>query len=310
MKALSNTFIGDVLLFISLAFISWFQYFKVRGSHHETCDREYTKVGCVHTYQNRKRIYNELIITDRDSRSPKSSDIPTDWFHWEEYLLGLACRCVEKLNKISNGNLSLFHQFTIENYGECWSSRFGHDALHSLTKSNNCIGAGFLECQQNRPGECTGIKLSSFLYQIHNRTKLLDEHCHIVKRIVCPSSTIQWNSSLPLQSPMTDQTTFINSTRTQQHTASQVQISPSTTTLNQTISRENDSSLRVLQSSDIQNITSKEHFMTSTIDFSVVESNIENHSSDNGPIKSSQTHALITPSTAEKITNIRLYDYW
>lgn len=176
----------------------------------------------------------------------------------------LTCRCLERLNRISNGNLSVYNQFTIENYGECWSSRIGHDSLHSLTRSNNCIGAGYLECQQESPDECTGIELSSFLYQIHDRTKLLDEHCHIVKRIVCPSLTIQRNSSLPSQLPSTDHTAFINSTRTQQFTTSQLQISSFTTTfVNSASSREHNSSLLVFQSSEID-ITSKGHNLTSS----------------------------------------------
>ncbi|CAB4014493.1 Hypothetical predicted protein [Paramuricea clavata] len=177
-------------------------------------------VNCIDTFQNRKRIYDELIITDRDKKSPKASGIPTDWFHWEEYLLGLACRCLERLNRLSDGNLSIYNQFTIENYGECWSTRHGHDSPYILTRSNNCIGAGYLDCQQNSTSECSGTQLSSFLYQIHNRTKLLDEHCEIVKRIVCPSSTITLlqNSSTPF---LGNATVFGNFTNTRQYPTSQ-----------------------------------------------------------------------------------------
>ena len=90
--------------------------------------------------------------------------------------------------------------------------------------------------------ECSGTQLSSFLYQIHNRSKLLDEHCEIVKRIVCPSSTITLlqNSSTPFLGNATvfgnftytrqyptsqflrNSTVLINTTNTWQHTSSQV----------------------------------------------------------------------------------------
>ena len=68
--------------------------------------------------------------------------------------------------------------------------------------------------------ECSGTQLSSFLYQIHNRTKLLNEHCEIVKRIVCPSSTITLlqNSSTPF---LGNATVSGNFTNTQQHPTSQ-----------------------------------------------------------------------------------------
>ena len=63
-------------------------FLLVCRSHHATCDRTYSKVGCIDSYQNHKRAYNELIVTDRDVKSPMASGIPTDWFHWEEYLFG------------------------------------------------------------------------------------------------------------------------------------------------------------------------------------------------------------------------------
>ena len=107
----------------------------------------------------------------------------------------LVCRCLEKLNKLSDGDLSIYNQFTLENYGECWSSRTGYDSLHSFTRANSCVGAGFLDCNTSTMSECTGSNLASFLYQVNNRTKLLGEHCEIVKKIVCLSSTIPLNSS-------------------------------------------------------------------------------------------------------------------
>ena len=166
--------------------------------------------------------------------------LPLKTFNYSYFRL--ACRCLERLNRLSDGNLSVYNQFTIENYGECWSTRHGDDSPYILTRSNNCIGAGYLDCQRNSMSECSGTQLSSFLYQIHNRSKLLDEHCEIVKRIVCPSSTITLlqNSSTPFLGNATvsgnftntrqyptsqflrNSTVLINTTNTWQYTSSQV----------------------------------------------------------------------------------------
>ena len=134
----------------------------------------------------------------------------------------LVCRCLKKLSRLSEGNLSIYNQFTIQNYGECWSSKYGYNSLHSFKKSNDCVGAGFLDCHEHSMMECTGTKRASFLYQVNDRTKLMDEHCHIVRRIVCPSSvTIQNSSShIPLVGNLTVFTHPI--TDGLQHTASKV----------------------------------------------------------------------------------------
>lgn len=134
----------------------------------------------------------------------------------------LVCRCLERLSRLSEGNLSIYNQFTIQNYGECWSSKYGYDSLHTFKKSNDCVGAGFLDCHDHSMMECTGTKRASFLYQVNNRTKLMDEHCHIVRRIVCPSSLTMQNSSshIPLVGNLTVFTHPI--TDGLQHTASKV----------------------------------------------------------------------------------------
>ena len=140
----------------------------------------------------------------------------SNYFHFR-----LVCRCLERLNRLSEGNLTIYNQFTIENYGECWSRKYGYDSLDTFKTSDLCIGEEFDKCDSNMP-ECCGTNLASFLYQVHNRTKLLDEHCYIMKRIVCPSSVIIHNSSTPIHL-VGNSTVFISATTdSPQHTASKV----------------------------------------------------------------------------------------
>ena len=128
---------------------------------------------------------------------------------------------MERLNRLSEGNLTIYNQFTIENYGECWSRKYGYDSLDTFKTSDLCIGEEFNKCDSNMP-ECCGTNLASFLYQVHNRTKLLDEHCYIMKRIVCPSSVIMQNSSTPIHF-VRNSTVFVSATTdSPQHTASKV----------------------------------------------------------------------------------------
>ena len=117
--------------------------------------------------------------------------------------------------------MTIYNQFTIENYGECWSRKYGYDSLDTFKTSDLCIGEEFDKCDSNMP-ECCGTNLASFLYQVHNRTKLLDEHCYIMKRIVCPSSVIMQNSSTPIHF-VRNSTVFVSATTdSPQHTASKV----------------------------------------------------------------------------------------
>ena len=128
---------------------------------------------------------------------------------------------MERLNRLSEGNLTIYNQFTIENYGECWSRKYGYDSLNTFKTSDLCIGEKFDKCDSSMP-ECCGTNLASFLYQVHNRTKLLDEHCYIMKRIVCPSSVIIQNSSTPIHF-VRNSTVFVSATTdSPQHTASKV----------------------------------------------------------------------------------------
>lgn len=96
--------------------------------------------------------------------------------------------------------------------------------------------------------ECSGKKYASFLYQVHNRTKLLDEHCYIIKRIVCPSSVVMQNSSTAIHL-VGNSTVFVSATiGSPEHTAT------SHVLLNSTV-LPNTASQKALTSSSLQNYT-------------------------------------------------------
>ena len=153
------------------------------------------------------------------------------------------CRCQEKLRKLSNGDLNIYNQFTIENYAECWSSEKSFNA-DSFTRSSDCVGAGYKPCQNNRMAECSGKPGVSFLYQVNRRDKLLEEHCHVEKRIICSTRRAQ-NFSTP----------FPNFTTSPKYTTSQI-VSTTSASLSSASSRQPNTASIIASTSQASTVSS------------------------------------------------------
>ena len=100
----------------------------------------------------------------------------------------LVCRCIKRLDKLAAGNTRIYKQFSLENYGECWSSRAIHHNPRQLKKSNKCVGEKVLNCNEDIHAECAGIGITSFIYQIKKRAEFIPDHCRRVTRMVCSTS--------------------------------------------------------------------------------------------------------------------------
>ena len=77
------------------------------------CSVPFTPIGCFNDKQQEHgRPLPELLITDRDVKSPKFSGIKVNWGQWDKYLNDIVCRCAAKAKE------KKYSLFGVQNYGE------------------------------------------------------------------------------------------------------------------------------------------------------------------------------------------------
>ena len=97
------------------------------------CSVQFTPVGCFNDKQQEHgRPLPELLITDRDMKSPKFSGIKVNWGEWDKYLNDIVCRCAAKAKE------KKYSLFGVQNYGK---SVYTVDLLPSLT-----LGPAYFVC--------------------------------------------------------------------------------------------------------------------------------------------------------------------
>ncbi|XP_078381033.1 uncharacterized protein LOC144663843 isoform X2 [Oculina patagonica] len=65
---------------------------------HETCGVSYLRLGCFNDKHTRGvlRPMPDMLFTDRDPSSDKTSGIDVDWKNWDSYVKDVVCRCAER----------------------------------------------------------------------------------------------------------------------------------------------------------------------------------------------------------------------
>lgn len=60
------------------------------GEDHVHCNRTYEKIGCFKRYPRHVgiRLFDILVLTDRDWGAPQYGGQDIDWFNWPAYLHG------------------------------------------------------------------------------------------------------------------------------------------------------------------------------------------------------------------------------
>lgn len=77
------------------------------------CNITYTKVGCFKDDRKKKRPLPDILFTDRDpSMKKKWSGFRIDWENWDEYIVGVVCRCANA------ANAKKYSYFSIQYYGD------------------------------------------------------------------------------------------------------------------------------------------------------------------------------------------------
>ena len=56
------------------------------GIEHARCDRTYEKVGCFLRFS--RKMFDILVMTDRDWSADQYGGQDIDWFNWAEYIHG------------------------------------------------------------------------------------------------------------------------------------------------------------------------------------------------------------------------------
>ena len=133
-------------------------------------------------------------MSDTEKPLPQITPSYPDWINL--FSSRLACRCAERLNKLASGNMKIYRIFSLENYGECWSSKTKDHNPGQLDVVKSCVGAGYLKCNNDTVNECVGTDSTSYLYQVNQRMEIISTHCQRVTVWVCPSSAAFRNQSL------------------------------------------------------------------------------------------------------------------
>ncbi|KXJ18052.1 Fibropellin-1 [Exaiptasia diaphana] len=119
------------------------------------------RVGCFKSFLGWHRSLPDLILTDRDEKSPQTSGLTMpDWDNWGHYMADIACRCAELAKK------SGYKFIGIEYYGECWGSlSVKADHFRPGIASSSCGGIDYVKCLPEEK-HCVGLQFGDFVYEI------------------------------------------------------------------------------------------------------------------------------------------------
>ncbi|XP_028411678.1 uncharacterized protein LOC114534430 [Dendronephthya gigantea] len=174
-----------------------------KGAEHMKCNRtSYDKIACFKRNSHRGfRLFEILVMTDRDWSATQYGGVDIDWNNWENYIHGFACRCLERLKDLVKTTGKKYHHFSMLNYGECWTSE---DVIYDLTQldlDETCVGDDFLLCQREAESECFGREESQFVYHVNyedepvvDEYKNLQSECTIETMTVCSAPSHSYNA--------------------------------------------------------------------------------------------------------------------
>lgn len=129
-----------------------------------SCDVDFETVGCFKDMTS-NRALQYYIYNERDPSIRNYGGRKIDWFNWNNYFTGFACRCAQKAKEMG------YDLFGLQNYGECWAGYKGvHDyARHGKQDTDSCIGDDFQNCG-NLSRYCVGRPRHSMVYKIVDAT--------------------------------------------------------------------------------------------------------------------------------------------
>jgi len=127
-----------------------------RGS----CEVDFVTIGC---YKDKggTRALPHYIYNERDPSIKNYGGRKIDWFNWNEYFPGFACRCAKKA--VEKGYDLIGLQF----YGECWAglSNQHNYARHGKAGIGDCIGDDYQPCEGDSR-YCMGKQWRNMVYRI------------------------------------------------------------------------------------------------------------------------------------------------
>ena len=93
----------------------------------------FDKVGCFGDKLSKPRPLPRMIFTDKEINSPVYSGVPLDWAKWNEYIIGLACRCADAASQMG------YSYFSLQSYGKRAIIMFGIKIVHFGHITLHCI---------------------------------------------------------------------------------------------------------------------------------------------------------------------------
>ncbi|XP_031550039.1 uncharacterized protein LOC116287487 isoform X2 [Actinia tenebrosa] len=122
------------------------------------CKIQYKAVGCFK--DDGQRPLPREILNERDVTSKVFGHRMIDWYDWDNYIAGFACRCAAKAKSLG------YKVFGLQFFGECWS---GPDAksYKAVGKADNkkCTGNEYKTCSPFSR-HCVGQQFTNFIYEI------------------------------------------------------------------------------------------------------------------------------------------------
>ncbi|XP_048584945.1 uncharacterized protein LOC5514578 [Nematostella vectensis] len=126
------------------------------GGPCETAD--FKAVGCFEDQFINRSLPN-YIYNERDPTHPTYGNRSIEWYNWNNWLPGFACRCAAKAKELG------YDVFGVQFWGECWA---GHKSQHNAKKhgsSDQCYGYSYQSCAPNERF-CAGRNLTNFVFEI------------------------------------------------------------------------------------------------------------------------------------------------
>lgn len=147
-----------------LAFFSIIHFTAAGNICRTDCEVQFVPKGCYKD-NGRNRALPNYIYNERDPRAKKTyGGRRIDWYNWNEYYPGFACRCAEKAK--AQG----YDLFGVQFYGECWAGHSGkNNYLQYGEDMKGCIEDSFLTCTPYSR-YCVGKQWRNMVYQIVDAT--------------------------------------------------------------------------------------------------------------------------------------------
>ncbi|XP_068717696.1 uncharacterized protein [Montipora capricornis] len=129
-----------------------------------SCDVDFETIGCFKD-KPIKRVLPHYIYNERDPSTKTYGGRKIDWFNWNKYVPGFACRCAQKAKELG------YDLFGLQSYGECWAGNTDvHDyALYGKDDFGGCIGDDFQSCG-SLSRYCIGQHRHNMVYKIVDAT--------------------------------------------------------------------------------------------------------------------------------------------